>query len=99
MMGKFIVAIFIALFVTTSAIANEPTSSALIQESQQQHALQDISVTDEAGCQEIIGEIPTELSIAQGGCCKVCRKGKACGDSCISRSYNCTRPRGCACDG
>jgi hypothetical protein len=32
-------------------------------------------------------------------CCKVCRKGKACGDSCISKSYSCTRPRGCACDG
>ncbi|MCO4794749.1 MAG: YHYH domain-containing protein [Bacteriovoracaceae bacterium] len=32
-------------------------------------------------------------------CCKVCRKGKACGDSCISRSYTCTKPSGCACDG
>lgn len=33
------------------------------------------------------------------GCCKVCRKGKACGDSCISRKYSCTRGKGCACDG
>ncbi|TCO69750.1 hypothetical protein [Rhodovulum euryhalinum] len=32
-------------------------------------------------------------------CCKVCRKGKACGDSCISRAYNCRKPPGCACDG
>ncbi|MEP1896758.1 MAG: hypothetical protein ABJQ98_03885 [Alloalcanivorax venustensis] len=32
-------------------------------------------------------------------CCKVCRKGKACGNSCISRSYTCTKPPGCACDG
>ncbi|MEC8880235.1 MAG: hypothetical protein VYC49_08810 [Pseudomonadota bacterium] len=29
----------------------------------------------------------------------VCRKGKACGNSCISRSYTCTKPPGCACDG
>ena len=32
-------------------------------------------------------------------CCKVCRKGKACGNSCISRSYQCYQPKGCACDG
>jgi hypothetical protein len=32
-------------------------------------------------------------------CCKICKKGKACGDSCISRSYTCHKPKGCACDG
>lgn len=32
-------------------------------------------------------------------CCKVCIKGKACGDSCIKKTYNCTKPKGCACDG
>ena len=32
-------------------------------------------------------------------CCKVCRKGKACGDSCIARKKTCTKPPGCACDG
>ncbi len=32
-------------------------------------------------------------------CCKVCRKGKACGDSCISKSYTCRKGPGCACDG
>ena len=31
-------------------------------------------------------------------CCKICNKGKACGNSCISRSYNCHKGRGCACD-
>ena len=31
-------------------------------------------------------------------CCKVCRKGKACGDSCIAASRNCRRGAGCACD-
>ncbi len=32
-------------------------------------------------------------------CCKVCRKGKACGNSCISRDKACHQPPGCACDG
>ena len=31
-------------------------------------------------------------------CCKICRKGKACGDSCISRAKRCRKPPGCACD-
>lgn len=33
------------------------------------------------------------------GCCKICSKGKACGDSCISRDYTCHKGVGCACDG
>lgn len=32
-------------------------------------------------------------------CCKVCRKGKACGDSCIAAYKTCHQPKGCACDG
>ena len=32
-------------------------------------------------------------------CCKICRKGKACGDTCINKSYNCTKGPGCACNG
>ncbi len=32
-------------------------------------------------------------------CCKICRTGQACGDSCISRSYTCHKPPGCACNG
>lgn len=32
-------------------------------------------------------------------CCKVCKKGKACGDSCIARDKNCKKGRGCACNG
>jgi len=36
---------------------------------------------------------------ANNNCCKICRKGKACGNSCISRSYTCHKPVGCACNG
>ena len=31
-------------------------------------------------------------------CCKVCSKGKACGNSCIRQSYTCHKGRGCACN-
>ncbi|MCA9686935.1 MAG: hypothetical protein KC457_32515 [Myxococcales bacterium] len=31
-------------------------------------------------------------------CCKICRKGKACGDTCVARDKECTVPKGCACD-
>jgi len=37
--------------------------------------------------------------IVSQSCCKTCRKGKACGDSCISRNKTCRAGRGCACDG
>lgn len=32
-------------------------------------------------------------------CCKVCRDGKACGDTCIARTDTCTKAPGCACNG
>ena len=38
-------------------------------------------------------------NIEKSTCCKVCRKGKACGNSCISRSETCHKSPGCACDG
>ncbi|CAM0556684.1 hypothetical protein EHLJMEHL_01772 [Vreelandella titanicae] len=54
---------------------------------------------EEAECTLSFDAIPDELTIVQGGCCRVCRKGKACGNSCINRNYTCRQPRGCACDG
>ena len=39
--------------------------------------------------------VPQEAAPA---CCKVCTVGKACGNSCISRSYTCHQAPGCACD-
>jgi hypothetical protein len=31
-------------------------------------------------------------------CCKICSKGQACGNTCISRTKTCHKDRGCACD-
>ena len=30
-------------------------------------------------------------------CCRTCRKGKACGNGCISQERQCTKEPGCAC--
>jgi beta-lactamase superfamily II metal-dependent hydrolase len=43
----------------------------------------------ERGCQE--GKAAPE-------CCRVCRVGKACGDTCISQAAECLKGAGCACD-
>ena len=40
-----------------------------------------------------------EAVLLDAACCKVCSKGYACGDSCISRSKQCRKGPGCACDG
>jgi hypothetical protein len=32
-------------------------------------------------------------------CCRVCKSGKPCGDSCIARDKTCNKGGGCACAG
>jgi hypothetical protein len=54
---------------------------------------------EESRCELMFDTMPTELFLAQGGCCRTCSKGKACGNACINRDYTCRQPRGCACDG
>jgi len=44
----------------------------------------------------LVGDSP---ACAAGTCCKVCKKGKACGNSCIAAHLRCTKPAGCACNG
>ena len=38
--------------------------------------------------------IATDGQITSAACCKICTTGKACGNSCISRSYTCHQPPG-----
>lgn len=35
--------------------------------------------------------------VIKAACCKRCSKGKACGNSCISKDKQCHQPPGCAC--
>jgi hypothetical protein len=39
----------------------------------------------------------SERAAAQKQCCKVCSKGKPCGDTCIEKDDVCHVPPGCAC--
>lgn len=43
-------------------------------------------------------EQPTFSQVQVAACCKTCRKGKACGNSCIARWKTCRKGPGCACD-
>ena len=57
-----------------------------------------------AGQETSICLIPPEQTATLGllqpaACCKVCKKGKACGNSCISKWKTCSKAPGCACDG
>jgi hypothetical protein len=56
-----------------------------------------MSVIEEGGQAPAWGSGLGGQSLVQA-CCKVCRKGKACGDSCIAKENLCTKPKGCACD-
>lgn len=40
----------------------------------------------------------SEDCIPPAQCCKICSRGQACGNSCISRAYTCHQGPGCACD-
>lgn len=104
---------FIAIFVLTlslSAPSQTFSSEAASQESSQQgqHSAAIeylLSAAATQGGSE--GEAISRQSVgAEGGpdvvgkkCCKVCRKGKACGDGCIARDKQCHKGPGCACDG
>lgn len=54
---------------------------------------------EESRCELTFDTMSKELFLAQGGCCRTCYKGKACGNACINRHYTCQQPKGCACDG
>ena len=41
----------------------------------------------------------TDSCVPRIRCCRVCQKGQACGDACISSSRTCRKGDGCACNG
>jgi len=46
-----------------------------------------------------LSERQSKIEAKAEECCKICRKGKACGDSCINKKLKCHKAPGCACDG
>lgn len=63
------------------------------------HSTPDKYFTKQAKKQKSIEDKEIDFSRSLSSCCKVCQKGKACGNSCISRAKACHKPKGCACDG
>jgi hypothetical protein len=45
-----------------------------------------------------IGQAAAAPPGAGQSCCKMCSKGKACGNSCISAKATCHKSKGCACN-
>lgn len=59
-------------------------------------AVEPAPMTERTPAEALQSEAPSCIPAQQ--CCKRCDKGKACGNTCISRSKNCHKGRGCACD-
>ena len=59
-----------------------------------------VTVDNQTNCASPDGNLSADSLLADSKkCCKVCKKGKACGDSCIAKSKTCTKGPGCACNG
>lgn len=87
-MNKLILAIVIASFVLVGCSSNESTYSP---------AKSSYTPTTYIPV-EIVTPVERVAPTPTRQCCKYCSKGKACGDSCISRSYTCHKGPGCACN-
>lgn len=89
--------IFLVLALCVSSVANAQQSVAAADHWLSQAEL--VVTFEESRCDLAFDTMPKALFLAQGGCCRTCSKGKACGNACINRDYTCRQPRGCACDG
>lgn len=102
-------AIFLSLLLSFSAVAGDNQSVAGSMANASAPTATEIDFTPslsvmgvESGsvdCASGLTNADGEPVLAQGGCCRICTVGKACGDSCISRNYTCHKGRGCACNG
>jgi hypothetical protein len=47
----------------------------------------------------LLDRLPILTADTPKQCCRVCKKGKACGNGCISQERQCAKAPGCACKG
>lgn len=52
-----------------------------------------------AGAPIVTGCSDSSTGPSGGKCCRVCKEGKPCGDTCIARTSTCRTSGGCACSG
>lgn len=82
--------------------AEEQRSAQLELEAQRERELAERtrrSESDQKSRQQRVNEPDSDDSSPARTCCKICRTGCACGNTCISCSKTCHRAGGCACDG
>jgi len=89
---------FVAL-VSSLAIAAPVSSDSSNQSLVKTGAANQAVSSYEASSWQRLLSATTDKQIWKAACCKVCKKGKACGNSCINRNYTCRKGKGCACDG
>jgi hypothetical protein len=58
-----------------------------------------LAASEPWGEQERGPDPPVVTSDTPKQCCRVCKKGKPCGNGCISQERQCTKASGCACNG
>ncbi|MBN8542212.1 MAG: hypothetical protein J0L82_17605 [Deltaproteobacteria bacterium] len=89
----------LTLLIFTIAILFQPTESFAFDGSQDQQIESMLQYSSSDLNPAMESEVFKSTPKTSYSCCKVCTKGKACGDSCISRYKTCTKGVGCACDG
>jgi len=92
--------VLISLFSTmafSSSVEDQTNDKNLIVESNQNDFFANNTYEGSSLINELIAK-SSDVSFAKY-CCKTCRKGKACGDSCISKTKACYKAEGCACNG
>lgn len=81
------------LLIAVPAFANQPSTFA-----EQPPAVGALTAEDIAAARRLLtGAQTAEVQVYDAACCKVCKKGQPCGDSCISREKQCRKGPGCAC--
>ena len=92
--------VLISLFSTvtfSSTVDNQTDNQNLVVESERNDFLANNTYEGSSFINELVAK-SSDVSFAKY-CCKTCKKGKACGDSCISKTKVCYKAEGCACNG
>jgi hypothetical protein len=97
-MVKFLIFLYLSLSTMAIGRANEPLGQPLNEPQDRQGlVLENYQCLEQSSCSLSKAGSPNFQLIATEECCKICRKGQACGNSCISWSKTCHQPPGCAC--
>ncbi len=101
LLWRTLVEIGCILVLNTSCVFGGPTSGGLTN-------VDDMATTgglsspvetsfDDQEWESYLASLSDSGTFSESYCCKVCSKGQACGNFCISRANTCRKPPGCAC--